>query len=212
MWQKNCIIAAAVICLLAFLSTVAILFFVGANFCLSSANCTAIGVVSVQEPITLLTTTTLPSLSTRKSIIVPKSIWQNVRLPKSITPSIQKLLIQPFVDDGYFLGNTTISFRLEENLSAILIHAKYLNFSSWNLFRKENESEHIRVHVGRAFFVERSDYFVLQAYDTEFPAGEYLIHIDYVGSLERTHYGFYRSRIAAGDSDQLRYCRWLCGK
>lgn len=113
------------------------------------------------------------------------------RLPREIKPSAYNLFLHPNLEKKSFQGNVQIEFNVTESISFVALHAHKLNVTTNKLVRTlDNGAE--AIPIKNSFEYEKFEYWVVEP-ESPLPVGEYMIDLNFTGSLHDKIVGFYGS-------------------
>ena len=130
--------------------------------------------------------------------------WEiNYRLPTDTLPIHYDISLHPDFTTDRFSGVVYISITTTAPRNFLLVHTKFLNISSTHVYGNHVTSPGADISIGRAFEYAPNEFWVIQLND-QLPAGNYTIHLEFNGSLNRGDIvGFYRSTYK-NDKGELR--------
>lgn len=132
---------------------------------------------------------------------IPRDPWDHYRLPGSLLPISYNVTLWPRLepDQGgmyVFTGHSVVTFTCVEVTDMVIIHSNKLNLST-------SSGLHARLvgvagaappAVLRSWFVERTEYLVLQLRGQLSVGASYALYTEFRGELADDLQGFYRSQ------------------
>jgi len=112
-----------------------------------------------------------------------KNIWENVRLPSSVTPVHYRITLQPNMDTFYVNGTSEIEASVNNETDYILLHVKDIIVDSISV---DGYS------VKRTLEYDENDFYVIQL-NSQLKVGVIMIRLTYHYTLADGLVGFYNS-------------------
>lgn len=130
---------------------------------------------------------------------IPKNIVSKVldqlhfRLPAEIRPTLYELLLHPDLQAKQFSGNVSIHVKLTKPMQFIAVHANKLNVTSTVLEQDGGDGLMRNISVANAFSVPKFEYWVTEVAGGPLDIGEYVLRLQFNGSLVDNIVGLYGS-------------------
>ncbi|XP_067895953.1 glutamyl aminopeptidase [Heterodontus francisci] len=124
--------------------------------------------------------------------------WDNFRLPDYINPVHYDLELKPDMDGGTYTGKNVIQIRTSKPTRYLWLHIRAARVTAPPLlYQQATDSSELRpLQLRRCFEYQAQEYLVLEA-DQELPATtpgqEYLLTLEFEGSLLGSLVGFYKT-------------------
>lgn len=117
------------------------------------------------------------------------SPWEeDYLLSEHVIPEVYNLSLFPHLKEGTFSGSVDIRLKITASCDYIKLHQKYLKIESTTL----TESGSSTSLVKEAFDYNKNEFWVVRLSQTVNP-GNYILKLDFTGSLTKDIVGFYRS-------------------
>ncbi|KAG8575330.1 hypothetical protein GDO81_009523 [Engystomops pustulosus] len=143
------------------------------------------------------TTTTTATSTVKPASTTPASneIWDQYRLPKNLVPDhydidLRPVLIQNAQGLYVFHGESKAHFTCNVATPHVIIHSNKLNYTEDPVLTDEAGG---KININKHFFVEKTQFLVLQLNEHLSPGSKYTLHTKFVGELADDLAGFYRS-------------------
>lgn len=137
--------------------------------------------------------------ATPVSKILDQLTW---RLPKHIRPTLYNLLLRPDFKTKTFSGDVSIHLNVTAPISFVAVNHKQLSITKTTLLEKTSNGER-NVEIATAFDYPEREYWVTEL-DKPLAIGEYILNLDFNGSLDNRIVGFYQSSYIDVNTNETR--------
>ncbi|XP_045768463.1 glutamyl aminopeptidase isoform X2 [Maniola jurtina] len=111
------------------------------------------------------------------------------RLCNLVRPTHYKLVLNPDLKTGLFIGDVTIDINVNEVRKFVALHTKFLSIDDVKVYRNKNE-----VSIAKFLEVESLEQLLIH-FDNNLNPGSYQVHIKFSGNLTRNIVGLYLSHL-----------------
>lgn len=133
------------------------------------------------------------------SKILDQLTW---RLPQQIRPTLYNLLLRPDFKTKTFSGDVSIHLNVTAPISYVAVNHKQLSITKTTLLEKTSNGER-NVEIATAFDYPEREYWVTEL-DEPLAIGEYILNLDFNGSLDNRIVGFYQSSYIDVNTNETR--------
>lgn len=158
---------------------------------------TFIGSDSDLEPSENSTVRTMRAAQVSK--VLDQLTW---RLPKEIRPTLYNLCLRPDFKTKTFTGNVSIHVNVNGPISFVAVNQKLLSITKTTLVEKKTNGER-NVEIANTFDYPERELWVTEL-DQPLTIGEYILHLQFNGSLDNRIVGFYQSSYIDVNTNETR--------